>query len=131
MAKEFYEIKCVTCNDKSSSDWLENVILNRVQNFNLQGEGNQNCSLRSLRKTHCYRARGTEKSLIYRKRAGILLVSQRKKRYPLYRGPLSYSIYKNKLKMDKRLQSIKLLEENIGCNLFDTDLRSIFGEPSP
>ena len=35
MAKEFYETKCVTRNDKSSSDWLENVILNRVKNFNL------------------------------------------------------------------------------------------------
>ena len=45
-------------------------------------------------------------------------------------GPLSYIMYKNKLKMDYRLKSktetIKIPEEIIGSNLFDTNLNNIF-----
>ena len=36
-------------------------------------------------------------------------------------GPLSYTIHKNKLKMDERphCKTIKILEEKVGKNLFD------------
>ena len=34
-------------------------------------------------------------------------------------GPLSYTIHKNKLKMDERQEAIKILEEKAGKNLFD------------
>ena len=43
---------------------------------------------------------------------------------------LSFSIHKNRLKMDQRLEVrskiIKLLEENIGSTLFDIRLKRIF-----
>lgn len=46
-------------------------------------------------------------------------------------GSLSYAIHKNELKMDRRSEDMKLLEENIGYNLFDIDCRNIFRDMSP
>ena len=37
-------------------------------------------------------------------------------------GLLSYTIYKNKLKMDVREESIKILRENTGSHFFDLGL---------
>ena len=37
-------------------------------------------------------------------------------------GPLSYTVQKNKLKMDLRPENIKLLKENMGSNLSDIGL---------
>ena len=50
-------------------------------------------------------------------------------------GPLSYTIHKNKLKMDERSnmrpKTMKCLEENTGSILFDTSHRNIFLDVSP
>ena len=50
-------------------------------------------------------------------------------------GLLFHTIYKNKLKWIKDLnvrpKTIKLLEENIGCKLFDIGLSNIFFNMSP
>ena len=48
---------------------------------------------------------------------------------------LSHTMYKNKFKMDQRLNArpgtIKLLEENIGSILSDLSLRNILGVMTP
>ena len=49
--------------------------------------------------------------------------------------PLSHTIHKDKLQMDEdlhvRQESIKILEENIGCNLFDIGHSNFFHDTSP
>ena len=44
---------------------------------------------------------------------------------------LPNTIHKNKLKMDSRPDTIKLLEENIGRTLFDSNHSKIFLDPPP
>jgi len=50
-------------------------------------------------------------------------------------GPFPYTTHKNRLKMDKdlnvRQESIKILEENTGSNLFDLSHSNFFLDPSP
>ena len=51
-------------------------------------------------------------------------------------GPLSYTIHKNKLKMDERhgdvrQEAIKILEEKAGKNLFDLGHRNFLLNISP
>ena len=46
-------------------------------------------------------------------------------------GPLSYTIHKDKLKMDERQESIKILEENIGSNLFNLRYSNFLLDTSP
>jgi len=50
-------------------------------------------------------------------------------------GSLSYTIHKNKLKMDKRPkcvpETIKILEDNIGDNFFDVSHSNFFLYMSP
>ena len=48
-------------------------------------------------------------------------------------GPLSYTKYKNKLKMDERLrqEAIKILKEKAGKNLFDLSCSNFFLNTSP
>ena len=52
-------------------------------------------------------------------------------------GPLSYTVHKNKLKMDLiknrnvRLETINILEENTGSNFSDIDHSNIFLDISP
>ena len=50
-------------------------------------------------------------------------------------GPFSYTTHKNRLKMDEapqvRKESIKILEENTGSNLFDLSLSNSFLGTSP
>ena len=49
--------------------------------------------------------------------------------------PFSYTIHKDKLKIDKELnatqESIRILEENIGSNLFDISHSNFFQDISP
>ena len=51
------------------------------------------------------------------------------------RGPLSYTMHKNKFKMDERPKceswTIKILKENTGNNLFDVGCRDFFEDMSP
>ena len=46
-------------------------------------------------------------------------------------GPLSNTIHKNKLKMDKRPETIKILEDSINSNLSDISHSIIFLDISP
>ena len=49
-------------------------------------------------------------------------------------GPFSYTIHKNKFKMDerpKRQETIKTLEEKTGNNLFDLNCSNILLDTSP
>ena len=50
-------------------------------------------------------------------------------------GPFPYTIHKDKLKMDERpnmrQESIKILEENTGSNLFDLDRSNFLLNTSP
>ena len=50
-------------------------------------------------------------------------------------GPLSYTIYKNKFKMDERpkceIGTIKILEENTGSNFFDLGHSKVLLDMSP
>ena len=46
-------------------------------------------------------------------------------------GPLSYTIHKNKLKMDKRQEAVKILEEKTSNNLFDLGRSSFLLNTSP
>ena len=45
-------------------------------------------------------------------------------------GPLSYTIHKNKFKMDQRPETIKILEESTGSNFSDISRSNIFQDTS-
>jgi len=46
-------------------------------------------------------------------------------------GPHPYTINKNKIKMDVRQETMKILEENTGSNLFDISHSNFFLDMSP
>ena len=56
------------------------------------------------------------------------LDSDMKKNEP---GPLSYTIHKNKVKMDERQEAIKILEEKAGKNVFDLARSNFLLNTSP